>query len=203
MRYLLFIALALLVSATWAKPTSYRELRYEGVVGQTEWYTCGPAALATLLTEYFGLEHAGELELLELSLQAMEGSGKDVEETGVTALALKQVTEAKGVAAKGFSVTMEELKTYFEGGGLPLVIHVTRPQFHYVLAVGLVKDQIVIADPSYGRRILPFSSLVYEKGFSGIVIATAPSEALTQRAKDVQSETLLWAARRLRRLGNL
>ena len=203
MRSLLVIALVSLACTVWAKPSSYLELRYEGVTGQTEWYTCGPAALATLLTQFYGLEDAGELELLELSLQAMEGSGKNVEETGVTALALKQVTEAKGVAAKGFSVTMEELRAYFGGDGLPLVIHVTRPQFHYVLAIGLVEDQIVLADPSYGRRILPFSSLVYEKGFSGVVIATSPNEALAQRAKRVQSETLLWAARRLERLGDL
>ena len=203
MKRLSMIVLSMLACTGWTQPSSYRELRYEGVTGQTEWYTCGPAALATLLTQYYGLEDTGELELLELSLRAMAGSGKNVEETGVTALALKEVLEAKGIAAKGFGVTMKELKAYFETGGLPLVVHVTRPQLHYVLAVGLVGDQIVIADPSYGRRILPFSSLVYEKGFSGVVLATSPNETLAQHARNVQSETLLWATRRLERLKNL
>ena len=32
--------------------TPYRTLRYEGVVGQTTYYTCGAAAVATLLTHY-------------------------------------------------------------------------------------------------------------------------------------------------------
>jgi len=45
---------------------SYRELRYEKVIEQVEWYTCGPAAVATLLTYYYGLPTT-EAEALELA----------------------------------------------------------------------------------------------------------------------------------------
>ena len=197
----LLIAVFSLVSAD--EMASYRELRYEGVVGQTEWFTCGPAALSTLFTEYYGLENATERELLELSVQAMQGTDKNIEESGVTALALKQVSEAKGIAAKGFSVTMDELGGYFESGGLPLLVHVTKPELHYVIAIGIVGDQIVIADPSFGRRILPFSSLVYEKGFSGVVLATSADAEASKHAKQIQAETLLWASRRIQRLASL
>ena len=204
MKYLFTVLLVLLLGLTWASPpASYRELRYEGVVGQTEWFTCGPAALSTLLSKYYGLENASEGELLELSVKAMEGADSNIEESGVTALALMHVANAQGVAAKGFSVTMDELKTYFESNGLPLLIHVTKPELHYVIAVGIVNDQIVLADPSFGRKIIPFSSLVYEKGFSGVVLVTSASAAANEHAKDVQDETLVWAARRLKRLGGL
>ncbi|MEO1430329.1 MAG: hypothetical protein AAFV71_14945 [Cyanobacteria bacterium J06633_8] len=39
-------------SPTFSRPIPYRTLRYQKVIGQTEWYTCGPAAIATLLIYY-------------------------------------------------------------------------------------------------------------------------------------------------------
>jgi predicted double-glycine peptidase len=52
----------------WASETliPYRDLRYEEVVGQAAWYPCGPAAVATLLTFYYGLL-TSEAEALELA----------------------------------------------------------------------------------------------------------------------------------------
>jgi predicted double-glycine peptidase len=83
-------SVACVASPTLAVPiTPYRTLRYQGVIGQTNYYTCGPAAVATLLTYYYG-QPTAESEILELSEKAMEGSGKSPEEKGVTALALRQ-----------------------------------------------------------------------------------------------------------------
>jgi len=53
---------------------SYRELRYDGVVGQTDWYTCGPAAVATLLTYYYGIPTT-EAEALKLAEGFMREMG--------------------------------------------------------------------------------------------------------------------------------
>jgi len=52
---------------------SYRDLRYEWVVGQTDWYTCGPVAVATLLT-FFGIPTTEE-EALELAEEFMRAQG--------------------------------------------------------------------------------------------------------------------------------
>jgi len=48
------------------QPVSYRDLRYVKVVGQTDFYTCGLAAGATLLTYYYGIPTT-EGEALELA----------------------------------------------------------------------------------------------------------------------------------------
>src|SRR5690606_42021064 len=52
-----------------AAVTPYRDLRYEGVIAQTDWYTCGPAAAATLLRYYFGLD-VDESDVLEAAAAA-------------------------------------------------------------------------------------------------------------------------------------
>lgn len=182
--------------------TPYRTIRYEGVIGQTSYYTCGPAAVATLLTHYYG-QPTTESEILELSEKAMEGSDKKPEERGVTALALRQALANKNIQARGIRLTLTSLADYFRKGGLPVVLHVTKPQMHYVLAVGMVGDWVILADPSWGRRIQPLGALVNEQGFSGVTLVPLPPENLISTAKEQQSETLRWAELRLVRLNLL
>ncbi|MCF3624139.1 cysteine peptidase family C39 domain-containing protein [Planktothrix agardhii 1801] len=199
----IIISLGFLVLPVFSKDiTPYRTLRYQGVIGQTNYYTCGPAAVATLLTHYYG-QPTGEAEILDLSEKAMEGSGKSPEERGVTALALRQALADKGIQARGMRLTLTSLADYFRKGGLPVVLHVTKPQMHYVLAVGLVGDWVILADPSWGRRIQPLGALVNEQGFSGVTLVPLPPENLISTAKEQQSETLRWAEFRLARLNSL
>lgn len=197
------LSLACVAPPTIAVPiTPYRTLRYEGVIGQTSYYTCGPAAVATLLTHYYG-QPTAESEILELSEKAMEGSGKSAEERGVTALALRQALANKNIQARGMRLSLASLTDYFRQGGLPVVLHVTKPQMHYVLAVGIVGDWVILADPSWGRRIQPLGALVNEQGFSGVTLVPLPPENLISTAKEQQSETLRWAEFRLARLNSL
>lgn len=197
-----FFAVAVALPSVANPIRPYRELRYEGVIGQTSYYTCGPAAVATLLSHYYG-QPTAESEILELSEKAMEGSGKSPEERGVTALALRQALAAKGIQARGMRLTLTSLADYFRKGGLPVVLHLTKPQMHYVLAVGMVGDWVILADPSWGRRIQPLSALVNEQGFSGVTLVPLPPENLISTAKEQQSETLRWAEFRLARLNSL
>jgi len=197
------LSLACVAPPTIAVPiTPYRTLRYEGVIGQTSYYTCGPAAVATLLTHYYG-QPTAESEILELSEKAMEGSGKSPEQRGVTAFALRQALANKNIQARGMRLTLASLRNYFRQGGLPVVLHVTKPQMHYVLAVGIVGDWVILADPSWGRRIQPLRALVEEQGFSGVTLVPLPPENLISTAKEQQSETLRWAEFRLARLNSL
>jgi len=190
-----------LASPAYATATSLRELRYQRMIGQTTWFTCGPAAVATLLAYYFGLQ-VGEGDILEISLEVMGADAAKVE-TGITALALKVALERNGIRTRGYRVTTSALAQYFERGGLPLILHVTRPQLHYLVAEGFISGHFVIADPSYGRRLLPKPALESEKGFSGVVLATLPNPVLAERAALAQRETLIWARERLSQLSAL
>jgi len=109
----------------------YRDLRYAEIVRQTDWYTCGPAAVATLLTYYYNIPTT-EAEALELAEGFMRAQGLEPAK-GINALALKQTLEAKGILTKGFRVKPEALKDYFDRGGLPLIAHLTEPQKHFVV----------------------------------------------------------------------
>jgi len=183
------------------QPAPYRDLRYEWVVGQADWYTCGPAAVATLLTYYYGIATT-EAEALELAEGFMIAAGREPGQA-LTALALRQTLEAKGIPTRGFRVTPDALADYFARGGLPVILHLTEPQKHFVVGVGLVGDHIVLADPSWGRSILPFSTLVKERGYSEVVLVPIPPPKLHLRVQESQREALDRAADRLATLGRL
>jgi len=177
---------------------SWRELRYTGVVAQSDWYTCGPAAAATLLDHYFGIR-ATEAEMLEAALHAMGASGLEPG-AGVTAYALVRALSERGLPVRGYRVQRDDLATYFQQGGLPVILHVTRPEDHYVVAVGSLGQWVLLADPSWGRRIVSWDELVMEKGYSGVVLVPVPTAELAAAAMARQAEALVWAADRLSQL---
>jgi len=118
----------------------YRPLRYTHVVGQTDWYTCGAAAVATLLTYYYD-DPATEGDILKVAIKETERSGKDPLK-GLTALSLKRALERRGYAVKAYRVNLAQLADYFRRGGLPVIGHVTKPQLHFLTIAGIVEADL-------------------------------------------------------------
>jgi predicted double-glycine peptidase len=170
---------------------TYLESRYEGVVGQSSDYSCGPAAVATLLQHYYGM-HAPEADVLLRAEEYELAAGRELGR-GISALTLKRLLQEAGIPTRGLSVTIASLVEHFATGGLPLIAHLTRPQKHYAVCVGMVGEAVVLADPSWGRQILPLTQMVTERGFEGTVLAPAPPPEVALRAGVVQCATLAWA----------
>jgi len=187
-----------------ARLKSYRALRYEGVVGQSSWHACGPAVLATYLTYYVGQE-TSEAEMIELITGAgSEGAPAGGAGAGASLLDLKRALAAKGIAAAGYRVDAEALLAYFQRGGPPLILHVTRPQHHFLLAIGPVPGkrggavELLVADPSYGRRLVRPEELESHWGFLGYVLVPVPLEPLLRRVQERQVAALAREGERLR-----
>lgn len=122
---------------------------------------------------------------------------------GINALALKRTLEAKGIPTEGYRVKPKALRDYFAKGGLPVILYLTKPQKHFVVAVGIVEDQIVLADPSWDRSIVPFSALIKERGYSEIILVPIPQPELIPHVRANQKDTLKWARKRLLALAQL
>ncbi len=182
---------------------SYLSFRYTGVVEQTDQYTCGAAAVATLLTYFYGIS-TSENDVLKLVYASMRARGeRPTQGKGLTAYHLKEALTVQGVPSKGFLVKPAALQDYFVRGGLPVIIHLTKPEKHFEVAVGIIKEQIVLADPSWGRSVVPLTELVEQRGYSGVVLVPIPSPAAAPQVTARQQSVLSWAAHRLMRLGQL
>lgn len=196
------VLLVSLVSQPSFASSSYRDLRYQGVVPQTEWYTCGPAAVATLLSQFFGIP-ATESEILELIFSLEIEDEHSAQLDGISALALRQALELRGVPTLGYRLSSDALVDYLRRGGLPVIAHVTLPRHHFVVVIGVVGRYLVLADPSWGRRIIPIDDLDTKKGYSGVTLVPLPEPENAVSVSARQQERLNDVRGRLVQLSNL
>jgi predicted double-glycine peptidase len=192
---------AAVVQSTGQGCTGYREMRLAGVVAQTTEYSCGPAAVATLISCFYGLD-VRESDILQRAGEYDAAAGRELG-SGISAYALKRTLADHGIPARGLLVSLDALLQHFAQGGLPLILHLTRPQKHYLVAIGIIEGHAVLADPSWGRRLLPVPELERESGFDGVVLAPMPPSDLAERAAAAQSDALSWARERLAELAAL
>jgi predicted double-glycine peptidase len=150
---------------------SMRELRDAGVVRQHYDYSCGSAALASLLT--YGLnDPVGEQTLLDALLQPM---GPDelaaIGKKGLSLQDLQRLAQMRGHKAQGFRVQADQLArvsrpviAFVKPGGFP----------HFVVLKGVRGDRAYIADPSLGNVRMPlyrFLDMWADGAGSGVIFA--------------------------------
>jgi predicted double-glycine peptidase len=182
---------------------TFRDLRYRGTVPQTTDYSCGAAAVACLLQEYFGIPTT-EQEILELTKKQMIARGEDPGLThGLTAYDLKVAAETLGLPMAGYELTHTQLEDYFRRGGLPVIAHVTQPQYHYLVVIGMAVGHTLLSDPAWGRYIAPLRELVDIRGMSGVFLVPLPNAEQVSRVKREQDMALEWMRSRVSQLKHL
>lgn len=172
------------------------------VIRQTNWFTCGPAALATILDQFAGISSTEE-EIIKLARPFIEGriNSENDKEVGFSAFSLKKAGEAKGLVTKGFQIDSSQLNQYFDNGGLPVIAHVRKPQAHFVVLIAKVKDYFVIGDPSWGRKILSIADFQNEKKPSGANLLFFPNQIVYSTMRKNQQINIDWAKNKLAKLG--
>lgn len=184
---------------------TFREMRYDGVVGQTSWVTCGPAAVATLLSHYLD-QRVSERDIVMVieALNSQDAPAGHVASSGYTLLDLKRALHVYGVDSVGLNVEIGALRAYFEQGGHPVIVHLTRPQLHFVVAVGSVGSELVVADPSFGRRSIPWGLLDAHYGYVGNTLVPLLADdrlELALRRQQAALESAAAVRAQLERLG--
>ncbi|MDQ0140865.1 C39 family peptidase [Cupriavidus necator] len=139
---LLALALAQVCHATAsARPPvrSWKTMRDEGVVKQQYDYSCGAAALATLLQHYYG-EAVSEADVL----QQIAAKGP------ATLSSLSAAARHFGYEARGYALSLEALRQV----NLPAIVflHVGNDN-HFSVLRSIDAHAVALADPSLGNRI--------------------------------------------------
>ena len=144
---------------------SLLELRQEQVILQNLDYSCGAAALATVLRYGFG-EDTSERELISLIFvfgQTPEkGVKKYFKRQGFTLLDLKRAARAKGFPSVGYKgMTFEELVETLEEEQLPVLVPIRPMNYnHFVIVKGVHGNRVYLADPAFGNKTMPISQFV-------------------------------------------
>ncbi len=128
-------------------------LRDDQIVRQAYDYSCGAAALATLLSHYFD-DPVDESTMLELLLEVADIQRMQaVEEVGFSLLDLKRAAEARGYRALGVRVTLEDLRAI----DVPAVVYLETADYkHFAVLRGISDKRVYLADPARGNiRLAP------------------------------------------------
>ena len=141
-----------------------------GVVMQTRNYTCGPAALATLL-QNLGI-NTTEDELADLA---------ETTEDGTTMQGLIKAAKAKGVNLIGVKLNITELR------GNMITYTVSDGEGHYTLIREVTNNTVKLADPTQGNIEIPLEE--FQKIYTGYTLTTTNQTETTENTTETENQT--------------
>lgn len=124
------------------------EFQFRHIVRQAYDYSCGSAALVTVLNHHLGLETSEQ--------QAMEGMlahgerEKIIERRGFSLLDMKRYVATLGADAQGFRAAIDDLAQLQQPGIVPIDYAGFK---HFVVFRGLRAGKVYLADPSAGHIV--------------------------------------------------
>lgn len=129
------------------KTMSMKERQFRYTVRQQYDFSCGSAAVATLLTH-----HYGDPVKEEAVYSAMweKGDQAKIRKEGFSMLDMKHFLESRGYAADGYSASLEKLASV----GVPAIVLIRDgPYNHFVVVKGVRDGKVAFGDPAQGARV--------------------------------------------------
>lgn len=129
--------------------TSWRELPFRTVVRQQHDFSCGSAAVATLLTFHYG-QPTAEVEAFR-QMYALGDQAK-IRQVGFSMLDMVTYLSARGLDARGYRLSFEELSA----AATPAIVLIQLGGYrHFVVVKGIRGDRVLLGDPALGVRAVP------------------------------------------------
>jgi predicted double-glycine peptidase len=131
--------------------TSLKEARFKSTIRQKYDFSCGSAAVATLLTYQYGYP-VNEQSAFEQMYE--HGNRQKISKEGFSLLDIKKYLQANGFDADGFQVPLEKLQQE----RLPAIVLIDEKGYHHFVVIkGLRDGRVLVGDPARGTRSMPLS----------------------------------------------
>ena len=127
---------------------SLKQSRVAGTVLQQFDFSCGSAAVATLLTHHYGVPVAEQTVLQEMYAV---GDQPKIQKEGFSLLDMKRYLAGLGFTADGFKQPLDKLNE----ARVPAVALVNEAGYHHFVVIkGLDATHVLVGDPAKGIRAL-------------------------------------------------
>jgi predicted double-glycine peptidase len=158
---------------------SLKEARFVSTIRQQYDFSCGSAALATMLTYHYGYPLTEQQAFEEMY---RDGDQQKIRREGFSLLDIKRFLERHDFRADGFELPLEKLRTE----GFPAIVLLEENGYHHFVVVkGVDAHRVLIGDPAGGTRAMSRST------FEGLwrskllfVIHSAPKAAQFNNAAE-------------------
>ena len=128
------------------RTTSLKEARFRNTIRQKYDFSCGSAAVATLLTYQYGYPVD---EQTAFDTMYTNGDRAKIGKEGFSLLDIKRYLASRGFDADGFEVPLEKL----DAEGIPGIVLINeRGYHHFVVVKGYKNGRVLVGDPARGTR---------------------------------------------------
>ncbi|MBS0451769.1 MAG: C39 family peptidase [Proteobacteria bacterium] len=129
--------------------TSMKQTRTRTTLIQKYDFSCGSAAIATLLTHHYGYPVTEETVFQEMY---EHGDQAKIHREGFSLLDMKRFLAARGFDADGFQLPLDKLNE----ARVPAIVLINEGGYHHFVVVkGVQAERVLLGDPARGTRTMP------------------------------------------------
>lgn len=164
---------------------NFKERRFATVMQQRYDYSCGSAALASLLTYHYR-DTVSEADVFRSMYR--HGDQDKIRREGFSLLDMKQYLARRGYGADGFRVSLDALVD----NHVPAVVLLNHDGYlHFVLVKGVTARRVLVGDPAIGIKV--FSRRAFESMWNGVVFVIRSDDDTGHARFNRHGEWALWA----------
>lgn len=142
---------------------SWRDIPFRTVVRQEHDFSCGSAALATLLTYHYGRPTT---EAQAFTSMYERGDQATIRRAGFSMLDMKRYVESHGLRAEGYRMSVDDIGAQ----GVPVIALIRLGSYrHFVVVKGVEGDKVLVGDPALGLRT--FQKAQFAAMWNGVALA--------------------------------
>jgi predicted double-glycine peptidase len=131
--------------------TSLKEARFRNTIRQKYDFSCGSAAVATLLSYQYGYPVNEQAAFVQMYTH---GNRQKISREGFSLLDIKRYLQSNGFDADGFQLPLEKLQQE----GLPAIVLIDEKGYHHFVVIKGFRDgRVLIGDPAIGTRSVPIA----------------------------------------------
>lgn len=165
--------------------TSLREARFKTVIRQQHDFSCGSAAIATLLTFHYG-RPTSEEEAFRSMYE--NGDQEAIQRQGFSLADMQNFLSTVGLRSDGFRISLDKIAEV----KVPAVTLIeTKGYSHFVVIKGIVGNEVLVGDPALGLKAIPRAQ--FEQMWKGVVFVVRDE---IDPARETFNRKDEWAVRR-------
>lgn len=129
--------------------TTFAERRFKTIYKQQYDFSCGSAALASLLTYHYD-DTVDEQSVFTDMYQ--NGDQPKIQKQGFSLLDIKLYLERRGYRSDGFKINLDQLVN----ANVPaLTIINNNGYLHFIIIKGVNNEEVLVGDPALGVKVMP------------------------------------------------
>jgi predicted double-glycine peptidase len=130
---------------------SFNERKFTTVYKQKYDFSCGSAALASLLTFHYEDDISEQSVFIDMY---QKGNKSKIQQQGFSLLDMKYFLERRGYRSDGFRMSLDNLK-------VPAITIINNNGYlHFVIIKGASNTEVLVGDPSVGVKVVPRNDFI-------------------------------------------